>query len=727
MSAVVDKALYQACMADLSRERQEELPLSDVSKRGPTFQPGRGTGVSHIPKELKAKLSKGWGAKIDDEESKQMEGLEYEDARPWAKQIARDYMRSHVFQTAPPQLASGFNRNSTKGPAGIQKPKAPQKGVNDPGARQRQASILAGAQKKAFAVQQSQQQPMKSLSTERAQVMTTQKGLPNTSPTSNDQPKSETTPPPTGETQDHTLYKGPCEIVTGVNGKNTFAAEYVLRANLKTSHGFLVLTAPGKGGERVHNVLDLDPPTVQGAVCMVTCQQGKGTFKYSLRFKPDSKADHFRHYLKSLQDSATQHLKTTSMAIAAVSSVSSSIAKETETSEEKKKIVLPLTREDYSNPAEETSIEPATGTAIVTTSNNSSEIPTSGETERSLVHIDDAPPSNGLVHVTAPGASMYDAANSLLIIVQKILFRIAEGGAQISAQTVRDVGDAVVQDWNEAGFMHGEDEGMRADFQELLHILIRIKIKTDERKGEQMVSQIPAIEALKRDPVPEKREERITYTPEEIRSLEWKAMPHQEDIEDSRTITQRHKANSVAQSISHKKAVITALSRHKDWLAGKPSSHEPASNDSISESRQDGSSMHSDTTQVQPTVTLPASVPQITNHDFTESCEDGNSLHANNVESPARLNVVLPSPTPKAKPQVQGLASSRWASPSNYTVSAAKSTEALQSKWTPRVVEVPQVAQVPKANPASRSAAQGLSASRWADKPAAFEGQFAGI
>ncbi|KFA61381.1 hypothetical protein S40285_03578 [Stachybotrys chlorohalonatus IBT 40285] len=75
MRTVPDPAQVElACRADLDRTRQNELPLSYHTK-GVSYAPTKSNGVDHIPKQERQKLGAKWQVTIDDEESRQMEGL----------------------------------------------------------------------------------------------------------------------------------------------------------------------------------------------------------------------------------------------------------------------------------------------------------------------------------------------------------------------------------------------------------------------------------------------------------------------------------------------------------------------------------------------------------------------------------------------------------------------------------------------------------------------------
>ncbi|KAJ3463260.1 hypothetical protein MRS44_008046 [Fusarium solani] len=104
-------------MADLTRLRQEELPLSAEEKRGPSFNPTRRNGTDHINRSLKEGLSNKWTVKIDDEEARQTDGLEIEDARPWGKKVAQKYLETRGYAGAPSvTLAQWGPQNTTPAP-----------------------------------------------------------------------------------------------------------------------------------------------------------------------------------------------------------------------------------------------------------------------------------------------------------------------------------------------------------------------------------------------------------------------------------------------------------------------------------------------------------------------------------------------------------------------------------------------------------------------------------
>ncbi|UNI20869.1 hypothetical protein JDV02_006918 [Purpureocillium takamizusanense] len=96
MSDNVDPSVVeQACFADLSRLRQNELPLSSKEHRGSSYTPVGDNSARNIATDIKKNLKSKWNVTIFDEESEQIQGLSNEDTRPWAKKVAQAYMNKN--------------------------------------------------------------------------------------------------------------------------------------------------------------------------------------------------------------------------------------------------------------------------------------------------------------------------------------------------------------------------------------------------------------------------------------------------------------------------------------------------------------------------------------------------------------------------------------------------------------------------------------------------------
>ncbi|CAH0033498.1 unnamed protein product [Clonostachys rhizophaga] len=77
-------ATYMGLMADLGRHRQEELPLSNEQRKGPSYDPlGSRTHYNKVSVKKAKEASTAWSnCVIKDEETEQMEGLEMSEC-PW--------------------------------------------------------------------------------------------------------------------------------------------------------------------------------------------------------------------------------------------------------------------------------------------------------------------------------------------------------------------------------------------------------------------------------------------------------------------------------------------------------------------------------------------------------------------------------------------------------------------------------------------------------------------
>ncbi|KAG6018899.1 hypothetical protein E4U41_003514 [Claviceps citrina] len=93
--------LQKACMADLGRQRQDELPLGKKEGKRPSYEPGRGNGTAHYAPSLKKDLANKWKVQIQDEESAEMQGLVIGDSRPWAKMTEKEVVSRHDNEAAP--------------------------------------------------------------------------------------------------------------------------------------------------------------------------------------------------------------------------------------------------------------------------------------------------------------------------------------------------------------------------------------------------------------------------------------------------------------------------------------------------------------------------------------------------------------------------------------------------------------------------------------------------
>ncbi|KAI8674072.1 hypothetical protein NCS55_00729900 [Fusarium keratoplasticum] len=259
-------------MADLTRLRQEELPLSAEEKRGPSFNPTRRNGTDHINPSLKEGLSNKWTVKIDDEEARQTDGLEIEDARPWGKKVAQKYLETRGYAGAPSvTLAQWGPQNTTPAPE------------QPPAATQEVEAVSPQVQHESNG-----NVPEASAA---APASTNLKFVLNTMALD----------PAMAE---HVIGTGQCQVVPGKDESLSFSAEVVMKLLISENRAVLELSALGKP-RRVMDSLELGSPVVDGQFCAFT-QLSNGGFFY-LRFADETETKKFKRHLAKMQKSARAH------------------------------------------------------------------------------------------------------------------------------------------------------------------------------------------------------------------------------------------------------------------------------------------------------------------------------------------------------------------------------------------------------------------------------------
>ncbi|KAH7266135.1 hypothetical protein B0J15DRAFT_592583 [Fusarium solani] len=259
-------------MADLTRLRQEELPLSAEEKRGPSFNPTRRNGTDHINRSLKEGLSNKWTVKIDDEEARQTDGLEIEDARPWGKKVAQKYLETRGYAGAPSvTLAQWGPQNTT--PAPEQPPTTTQEVEavspqvqHESNGNVPEASVAAPA------------------STNLKFVLNTMALDPAMA--------------------EHVIGTGKCQVVPGKDEILSFSAELVMKLLISENRAVLELSALGKP-RRVMDALELGCPAIDGQFCAFAQLSNGGLFY--LRFADETETKKFKRHLAKMQKSARAH------------------------------------------------------------------------------------------------------------------------------------------------------------------------------------------------------------------------------------------------------------------------------------------------------------------------------------------------------------------------------------------------------------------------------------
>ncbi|POR37238.1 Uncharacterized protein TPAR_02556 [Tolypocladium paradoxum] len=645
----IEAAYMTMFQADLGRQRQEELPLSDRERRGPSFAPTGRNGTSHYSPQLKDNLKSKWSVPIQDAESEQVEGLANDDARPWAKKIAKAFMASNTVASAPPrvaQVSQGAKAKTSNVRFSSSQPVGRLGGLIPPGAQS--------------VIKPSSRDPMPAV---------VEKPVVEKPRTKLQQSPNNLHPPLPGTQMQHTpapdyvLCKGECEIKP-VQEQTNFKAEFAMKIASGTNCGYLVLSAPGKG-ERVHNVLELDPPVMKDGYCHVTSGQAQGNANYSVRLPDADLTNKFKLYLDNLRRAAIRQLSAAASSTTPVVQKSSAgdtvtkaqatarmgsprrIASSADTVPSKKALVAP--------PPPEVTPEPSKTSAPA-----------------SLVDISDQPSMvrSPINKGDVSGMSIEDAAEHLHSLVQRIIPEITGHGLRMDDATIDDIEETAIDFWLNRGFLGSESDDMKAELLELLRLLARIKRKAELLRGAQAKLQSRlASTGLEELDSGKFASARIQYTPAQIQSLEDKASPRPKRLEKVR-FSPKPALKTPA------KAPIFQLSEIRKWVEGNANFKKktPVQASHVSLASANGSPAPSIATQqamATPSIVSQGTsmAPIVATQPPTAAPLDASRARVQmRIESvgtqimqPAASNASASDQPAATKPAPKGLSSSRWA------------------------------------------------------------------
>ncbi|KAJ4863225.1 hypothetical protein T069G_04179 [Trichoderma breve] len=493
----------QALMAELGRGRQDELPLSNVSKR-PSYQPMR-SGTSHIPQARKDNLESKWGKKIVDEESQQMEGLEVGCSRPWA-QITNQYMARHAVESAPPRLAMPAPQIR---PFAI--PKAPLSTRSSRGV----SNVLAQASSHVS----NQNAPLNGL---RVSSGSSSQGQ-NAVPTGRNVGIPKPTSSALQQTVEHILSQGECMLIDDSDGSSV-STKFVAKVSMQRNEGLLMLMPSGQP-QSVYNVLSLGVPVIQGPYCIIYGARNERLHKVKLRTV--AAAESFQYLLKTLQQSARQFCEPRPASPKLAPIVAAL----------KEEAASPLPTPSKAAPkavskASEDVLETADGDKRATLqTSQSTEAPLHQDSEKSLLNLEDeAQPQ--------PSLTIEAAADHMQRIVHQILSEITATGVNVPEKGVAEIESTAIANWMAQGFMESEAESdeLKEELVDLLRLLVRIKRKVQYRHGISVGNNDVSIssETLQDlQEIAEQPSKRIKYTTADIKELETHAVSRQDKIKAS--------------------------------------------------------------------------------------------------------------------------------------------------------------------------------------------------
>ncbi|KAF4452727.1 hypothetical protein F53441_4438 [Fusarium austroafricanum] len=299
MSDNIDpEAAKAGVMSDLGRERQDDLPLSNRTRDGHrSYKPDGDNEAEKYPEGRKANLNSKWAGTINDDESKQMEGLKIGNPRPWAPHQPRKVAAAKKKAHAPALPSSSTHHDSAQPQRATShvefKPTTPAKWVLPKST----AAHISDLQAPSPAV-------------------TTNGTSSNDAPTSPAQEKgasslvafTKSDVAPENATSELVVGSGDCYIVPRRNRQSFVAKIFII---LRMNEGILELHNNSKG-RMVHNALDLHTVVHKGDARDVEVKFMKGT--YHLRFGTVDETKTFKRCLSKVQKAARAYQQDTNKA-----------------------------------------------------------------------------------------------------------------------------------------------------------------------------------------------------------------------------------------------------------------------------------------------------------------------------------------------------------------------------------------------------------------------------
>ncbi|PNP80649.1 hypothetical protein FNYG_06248 [Fusarium nygamai] len=286
-------AVKRAIMADLSRFRQEELPLSNetIRDRGPTYAPSRNNGTGHFSVSTKVELKNKWGAKINDAESQSMEGLELEDSRPWAKGQRRENLPNIIVHKDAPAIPASGRAPSARQFRGTPvqfKPTTPARWGPGP---TETASRTNREEPSPHAIHRSNSTVPNTASSNGASSANATSSVPLVTEKQDEDDQELIA-------SEYFLYKRQCHLISGKAEALSIVTHIAVKI-IAESDGILEIRNESKG-LRIHNALELEQPTLDGLFCTIKVKTRP--FSEKLRFATVSDAQSFKMNLIKLQN-----------------------------------------------------------------------------------------------------------------------------------------------------------------------------------------------------------------------------------------------------------------------------------------------------------------------------------------------------------------------------------------------------------------------------------------
>ncbi|RGP73392.1 hypothetical protein FLONG3_6338 [Fusarium longipes] len=501
-----------ACLADLGRHRQEELPLSNEARRGPTYAPDGRNGTDGYSNHRKTQLISKWGNKIEDDETRQMEGLEIEDARPWARDLVGKALSSNRIErqvnTSEGIRTSANTLNSGPPPRiAARKPK-----TKKSSSQHQQNSAMVHFKPPTNAWKDCVQNMVNNSPVQ--SPMVTKWGPQRSGSTPSAAPQCAVSKPVHGDIPNspsnvtsgnatmtitsanaadssvgsrvHLTFSlhqdgfdsnavetiigsGHCQVVPSKNEALSFTSSVVVKIH-EEKGGVLALRSELKG-DKIHDVLDIEKPLLDGQYCVIKVNSHK--WPYHLRFDKEEHVKLFKMCLSRVKKAVRLHKKpeTVKDSEAGNAGVTGSAAE----------LSTVYTTTDTTGAS--TSVTDADGTvdnnADVDTATTVTHVPQAVQAAREmLITMDDNWDSSNNPQVPL----IQEAVNPMVALIRRCLEYFSSEG-NFCAGTIAGIEDAILDKWMGDGFLKDCDERQREASIAMLRTFVEVELILTGKKA----------------------------------------------------------------------------------------------------------------------------------------------------------------------------------------------------------------------------------------------------
>lgn len=329
-------------------------------------------------------------------------------------------------------------------------------------------------------------------------------------------------------------YQGNCKIKRNEPNSIVFLTSFTLKFSRDVRVGHLIFSAQGRD-DKTQDVLSLKRPVVNEDVCSVEPIRASDGPGFLLKFPHNTDANKFGTYFESLQKMAArennkQSNGQTSIELAkrpgngeARSNQTSSQSESSERSQTSGQNAVSILSQPTNQGHAENNVAVSTN-GTTPRENNTRAGDDDRQSSACLVDVSDAPQKSQTEHNPEFGLkTIEDAADQLHNLINSILPQASAAGVLLSEDTIHDIEETAVDNWLSRGFLESETDDMKSEMLDLLHVLVRIKRKTQARKAaisvQQLIGPFQDFSTKDTNDNDGKTSPRIQYSPKEITNL----------------------------------------------------------------------------------------------------------------------------------------------------------------------------------------------------------------